>query len=631
MEALTVDRNRAKYAALIALLFVLALVVLLAIWRWPESSTPVADNEPPVAAVPKPATPQPIAANREPDETPATQSPAPIAPVETPAPIVPQPKKIVIAFRTHDDRPVPDIGFEYAFETVEQYVRRPKETGDQDVTWTQGTAGGGGTAQVRSSLGPGELENLSIRPLALLWNLRSDPLDARRGQLPGSVLVEVKTDGQQVVVRLERTNRVAVEIMYGDGAPFAGRVQLLFVTGEGARSKDLGLVWLTLEEGETGYVDIPDQTTRVYLFTAGLRMGWQQPATFSFQIDAHARTLKAIVPVATKPMYGVRVDLSRLPVSEDWKLELRRNGLAGLALSGVLKWGSAYTNYALSFDGDFEIRIEGSFGVWDSGAFRVGPDEVREFVAEVTLPVTIRLRAVDQSGSPIGRSSATVRRHLLPSWEMYRLRDTSAQRAKERAKAAGKEPYKEGPTKPKRPPPAGQNGVLAYAEPSGEITLSGVASSIKALYVEGEGFEQTEVRIDAKPGEQVDLGDVMLKPAVGSITFKFINAEPGAEFVYIIGKYHSGPGGERGTTSGEPVHSVTGLSVNRGVYWVVVFTKGTTETVEEGTLVRSGTKLVDQHVTLTEAEAGFVLEIDVRNPPYKRPPTQPPGSAPEED
>ncbi|MBK8205892.1 MAG: hypothetical protein IPK87_03745 [Planctomycetes bacterium] len=581
--------------------------------------------------MPKPATPQPIAANREPDETPATQSPAPIAPVEAPVPAVPQPKRVFIAFRTHDDRPVPDIGFEYAFETVEQYVRRPKRAGDQDFSWTQGTAGESGTAQVQSTLGPNELEYLNIRPLALLWNLPSSPPDAPRGQVPGSVLVEVKADGQHVVVRLDRTNRVAVEVIYGDGAPFAGRVRLHFVSGEGARFKDHGLAWLTLEEGETGYVDIPDQTTRVSMFTAGLRMGWQQPATFSFQIDAHARTLKAVVPVATKPMYGVRVDLSRLPASEDWKLEIRRNGLPGLALSGVLKWGHAYTNYALSFDGDFEIRIEGLFGVWDSGAFRVEPDKVREFVAEVTLPVTIRLRAVDTNGDPISRSSATVRRHLLPSWEMYRLRNSSAQRAQERAKAAGKEPYKEGPPKPKRPPPVGQSGVLAYAEPGGEILLSGVASSLSALYVEGDGFEQTEVRFHVKPGEHLDLGDVALKPALGSITFKFINAEPGAEFVYIVGKYRSGPGGERGTTSGSAVHTVNGLSINRGVYWVVVFTKGTTETVEEGTLVRSGTKLVDQHVTLTEAEAGFVLEIDVRNPPYKRPPTPPPGSAPEED
>lgn len=625
MDAPTVDRSRAKYAALVALLFV--LVVLLLIWKWPQSSVQIADNEPPVAAVPKPATPQPIAANRGPDETPASQSPAPIAPVETPVPAAPQPKRVVIAFRTHDDRPVPDIGFEYFFETVEQYVRRPKEVGEQDVSWTAGTVGGTGTAEVRSTLGPNELEYLSIRPLALVWKLRPNPLEARRGPLTGSVLVEVKADAQHVVVRLERTNRVAVEVIYGDGAPFAGRVQLHFVSGEGVRFRDHGLVWLTLEEGETGYVDIPDQTTRVSMFTAGLRTGWQQPATFTFQIDTHARTLKAIVPVATKPMYGVRVDLSRLPSSADWKLEFRRNGLTGIDLRGVLKWGSAYTNYALSFDGDFEIRIESTFGVWDSGAFRIGPDEVREFVAEVSLPVTIRLRAVDPNGDPVGRSSATVRRHLLPSWEMYRGRDRSARRAKERAAeraASGKEPLKEGPSKAKLPPPTGQNGALAYADSNGEILLNGVASTLGTLYVEGDGFEQTEVRFNAKPGEHLDLGDVALKPALGSITFKFINAEPGAEFDYIVGKYHSGPGGERGTTSGGAVHTVSGLSINRGVYWVVVFTKGTTETMEEGTLVRSGTKLVDQHVTLTQTEPGFVLEIDVRNPPYKHPPESPP-------
>ncbi|MCC7509664.1 MAG: hypothetical protein IT464_09840 [Planctomycetes bacterium] len=624
------DRRRAKYAVLVALLCLFVLVGLLLIWQWPEPSTQVTYNKPAVAPVARPAKPQPIAANSEPDETPAE----PIDPVEAPVPAVPQPKKVVIAFRTHDDQPVAGIGFEYAFETVEQFVRRPKNAGEQDVSWTTGTVGGGGTAQVRSTLGPDELEYLSIRPLALLWKLRTNPLDARRGQLPGSVLVEVKADGQHVVVRLERTNRVAVEVIYGDGAPFAGRIRLLFVSGEGARFKDHGLVWLTLEEGETGYVDIPDQTTRVSMFTAGLRMGWQQPATFLFQIDAHARTLKAIVPVATKLMYGVRVDLSRLPSSADWKLEFRRNGLTGIGPSGVLKWGSAYTNFALGFDGDFEIRIEGALGVWDSGAFRVGPDEVREFVAEVTLPVTIRLRAVDPYGTPIGRSSATVRGHLLPSWEMYRLRERSARRAKERAKeraASGKEPIKEGPSKAKLPPPTGQNGALAYAEPNGEITLSGVASSLRMLYVEGDGYEQTEVPFNAKPGDQLDLGDVVLKPAAGSITFKFVNAEPGAEFLYTVGKERSGPGGERGTTSGSAVHTVTGLSINRGVYWVVVFTKGTTETVEEGTLVRSGAKLVDQHVTLTETEAGFVLEIDVRNPPYKRPPTPPSASVPDED
>lgn len=580
--------------ALVGIVLLLAAVLLLMCYPWKEQEVNVArpDELARRATAESPHKPdQYKQSSGRPKET-SQISPASVGNTAKEGAESASTTRIVIRLHTQSGGSVRGIGVEYTHERVAEYVqRRSPASREGHLKWQSATTDRDGclVVELKDSDVPGIL---LVRPLSMIWRLAGDGYNLFRRDIPDAASYEVTQSTKHVSVEVERSMRILLDVRYSDGQPFVGHVHLTFwtqiqKTANQAPKRDLGNLELDLD-GSAQYIDIPEDTEALTVNTVGYRFGWVNPYGIDVSVDVQARSLSVLVPEGGEPRGGVCVNLSGINAADGW--ELRMSGEANWSPVEPPKWGREYRNYTLIPGFQYIVRISGPLGVWESDTFSVGAGEVFEFDPQITAPVSVRLRVVNQKGEPVFPSYVTTRFHGMPDWRL--VRSTGGRLlANQRDGAVRRKDHS-------------KNGEDAPGDTEGVVTLSGIPQEVNTLYVEAEGYERTVVRLSAMPGVHVDLGDVVVAPAKGQITVKFTNMTAGEKFLVDVSKPRRGAG-ESQTTDGTDTHVFSGLSVNRGTYVVRAFRPGL-----------AGYQVL---VTLTDEQPAAEIEIDASKIPRDGP------------
>lgn len=262
-------------------------------------------------------------------------------------------------------------------------------------------------------------------------------------------------------------------------------------------------------------------------------MGWGPTHTQRVELG-RTRALRVVIGQAKRPMCGVRVDLSDCPGGDGWTF--MHVG------EGHLTWGEEYVCYTLPTGQPHIIRIESPNGVWETGVFTLTRGEIHRFKPEFLRPGLVRLRVVDDTGRPLSPSLVSTRQGS-PNWTSQKARSPALART---------------------------SGVLAYGDQNGEILLDGIATNRPiTLHVEAKGYEFITRVVEIRPEETLDIGDVVLHPATGSVRVEFKHVSDAKhEFIVLLNQV-GGSTLNRKTTTGDEV-LFSNLSLKRAHYHVLV-------------------------------------------------------------
>ncbi|MCB9932739.1 MAG: hypothetical protein H6841_04870 [Planctomycetes bacterium] len=547
-----------------AIASVVILLVVAAAWIWlsrqaPDSNEPrigfellkePAENEPGQRTgelQPQTKLPQ-IKVNQ-----PAVELPANSGPSEEPE------SSVTVCFRSRSDETVAGMGYEYAYISVAEYDRHAAyESKPPLLDWHTSEANADGCDKVTVKTSGRTHGYFYVRLLSLTWQLASDMYRApgvATADAADYTVFEVSPPHSKVIVVVDREVRISVDIKYADQAPFEGTVTVSYwakgVQSAGPLARiNVGSTGLVVN-GSGVTLEVPESAQWLNISTVGYRLGWKNPFCVEIPLNTHARSLTVVIPESSEPRCAVHVELDGFRENEGWEMHIQ--GEAIWSTFGKPNWGGLYRNYTLLAGLEYVIRISGPRGVWESEPFVLEEKEVRVFKPQVAEPITVRCRVVDELGKPVTPCFASTRYHAMPNW--HTVRKLSNQILQKR---------KDG-TVDRRELSNTGNGTAGDTE--GVIILKGVPSNITKLYVEAQGCERTTVELSAKPGVHVDLGDVVVVTAVGSITVRFKNMASGEQFRVAVMKLRQGFEAPV-LTDGSDTHTFSALSVNRGTYTV---------------------------------------------------------------
>ena len=498
------DTRKALWLVLL-LVAVLCGVVLL--WPKPLHTTPfgpdqpVPDSEPAVELLPSKQTGAADPDASRPMGAPAAQT------APTPQPTQHRFWHVSVCTVSPDGLAVPDINLEYIVVSHRE-LELMSNAEKLAIVWTPTTTDSTGRVVVECKGVSQETTYLVVLPMSLTWHL----VEGRRNLLTKFDDAEsyIIRGDDRVEVRLSRTNRIRLNVHYADGVQFSGRVKIVFLgpsTGRAGTPQFLGERDCLISADVSSDVEYPENAVSARLRIVGLRFGYLNTFTSNVELGIAARTLDVTIPPTELPWAGVHLDLSEFASGNGWSISLSGDG--SVISDGVLEWGRAYDNYALHPDRDLIVRLSGPLGVWESGVFQLAKDEVREFRPVVAAPVSIHLRIVNEEGVPQYPGFVSSRLHDMTRWQTAR-----AKGAQILIPAPGGETIRAKPD---------HNGIQAFAAKDGTVELAGVAPTVSQLFVEAPGSERTRVQLTARAGDTLDLGDVVVVPAQGEITIRFLN------------------------------------------------------------------------------------------------------------
>ena len=341
------------------------------------------------------------------------------------------------------------------------------------------------------------------------WSLSGAGADMvdRAPKFNGVHAVSVDKRPRMVTITASRVRRFEVPISFADGRPFTGKVRVMLYAGEYASGPSVDLMMNVDDVSSLNFEGIHD-VMRGNISCTSARPGFL--AMHSFKVDdAALNALTAIVIPAVDPatQAGLVIDLTSLRQEDGWEFMLLIG--ATRTSQGFLRWGREYRVLDLNpRRGPYTARIEGRFGqVWDSGPITPIPGEVIHLVPRMQQASRVRCTVLSAEGTPLFPTFAALSERLVPNWDMFRKATDGLRRESE---------------------------GFAYGNRHGVIVLEGVPSSVTQVYIEAEGHERVAVPVVLTPGQPLDLGEIRLGRAVGSLTVELFDFGSSLDLVAVL-------------------------------------------------------------------------------------------------
>jgi hypothetical protein len=475
----------------------------------PGSADTAASDEADGASAGKPAetrTPTDLTdKDGEADSTPVTETPAgkEDTPPEEEAPEEPALQRIVFEFRDPAGQPVPQWPFGFVLHDQDSAMAEIGESrlGAGRVSG-KGASGTDGNFEVLEGR---DFEGFRVYAGRIAAGVSSMTLSDRgenylpipSSQTEGMFFFTTGDETEKTVrVQLYGSRSVSVSVEFADGKPYSGQVEVRTPDMSSVRAMEL----LAGQPLELPLTSTPGNLlVRLTVDVEGFRARnvWRVPTV---EVPPH---LKLVIP-EDPDQATIEIDFTGWTANEEISVQIYfRTPYRDPQFERVAIGGSVWRTHAMPPTHTFQtIVAEGESGLWHSREFQFQKGRTYRFVAVPAQPFSVRARLVHADGEPYKRSWISSYERDHPEW-VFDWR---------RVNQLGD------PLIPRE-----QWGVVEVSRlPAGEHTLR----------VEAPGSEEKRIVVRGSPGESIDLGDIVLRPARGRVVIRLLNRDP--ELTYEV-------------------------------------------------------------------------------------------------
>jgi hypothetical protein len=443
----------------------------------------------------------------EADSTPATETPESQegTPLEEEAPEEPAPQRILFEFRDAAGQPVPQWPFRYILHDQDS-ARAEIHEGRLGAGRVSGEGASGIDGNFELLEGR-DFEDFRVSAGRIAAGVSSMSLAGRgdaylaipSAQMEGKFFFTVGDERERTIrVELHGSRSVSLSVEFADGRPYSGPVDI--------RTPDMSSVRIMeLQAGQP--LELPLTSTpgnllvRFTVDEEGFRARnvWQIPTE---EVPPH---LTLVIP-EDPDQATIEIDFTGWTANEEVTVKIyfrtphRDPQFERVAIGGrVWRTHAMPPTYTLQ-----TIVAEGESGLWHSQEFQFRRGRTYRFVAVPAQPFSVRARLVHADGEPYkqGWMSSWKRNHPVWAFDWRRANQLG-----------------DPPTPPE------QWGVVEISQlPAGEHTLR----------VEAPGSEERRITVNGSPGESIDLGDIVLRPAQGRVVIRLLNRDPESTYEVLF-------------------------------------------------------------------------------------------------
>lgn len=306
---------------------------------------------------------------------------------------------------------------------------------------------------------------------------------------------------REITVKLRKTTELWFTVFYEDGQPYDGNVAWVSAKSQGAGP---GAIAHGVRNGSFS-ASVAESADEVRVGVDSMRAGFKAFNEWRFFAPSIPRFAKLVIPRDANQVVFI-VHLDKWPKDDDVEIKII-SPLNATADSGRVSGGETWqTLKVLWWVGDFFVDVKGKHGIWVSPFFEVEKGKTYEFWAEPMKVATVVCRMIDPDGNPLLNTCMHTMRPGGPGWWLQRNHV-----AKTSYTGAGWPPTVQG----------GADGVARMTNlPPGE----------REFFFEAWGHERAVRKVRLVAGETVDVGDVVLAPATGTIEVNLINFDPELDY-----------------------------------------------------------------------------------------------------
>jgi hypothetical protein len=467
----------------------------------------------------------------------------------------PGPRRVVIEFRDTNGDPVRHWGFKYVLEERQsaparaarsEYTTPWQRLASDDVSvFGAPPTGVHGAEAVTDEDGNFELlegrdfpDGLAIR-FGKLYDFAPGMTYAWWANMHDGLFtfsVPRNAELTTVRVRLAMAQTVVLNVRYADGEPFTEAFGLTF-----GSQRPGSLARVALSEQGSAEIILPQDELRMYFFALSSRTGFR--TDMMWQVSAHEipATLELVIP-ADEDQTTIVVDLTAWPSDQPVTVGVFHS--SGIAVTKQsVQGGGVWQTHRVRAAPGLRVIVLSDATVWQGPEFELRAGESAEFTAVPTQTFSVGMTFVDESGAPVTR----VRVSPFPF----------------ASEGAG------------RVPPAAQRAapapdyVMRRGGRGGRIVMDALPAGEITLHILSDWHEPQSRTVVGRPGDQIELGNIVLVAARGTITVRLTNYDPETEYYLLL--WH--PGLASGSVLQSPVEGNTYVirNVNVREYTLGVF------------------------------------------------------------
>lgn len=314
---------------------------------------------------------------------------------------------------------------------------------------------------------------------------------------------------RQISVRLSSTIRLAYSICYSDGAVYQDNMAGLTYRANGRTC----VLLFDVKPGEDLLAEVPANSSDILVTARSTRMTFRESNEWRFDAPDIPTYQRLVIPSDPEQIVVV-VHLAQWQPGETAACFVCRAD-GGVVVEGTCPAGEDWITTRVPNMGlDHCVEVRGPSGVWRSAFFQPQKGARHEFYAVASSPGSVRVRFVDGEGKPLVNSFIYLSPNSYPSWR-------------------GREKYVPDEDVGRSVGFQAECGKTAVAElgglPPGDITV----------FLEAFGCEVETRSVRITSNRMTDLGDVVMKPALGRITLNLSKRNP--EYGYYV--WLAGPNG----------------------------------------------------------------------------------------
>lgn len=417
-----------------------------------------------------------------------------------------EPRQIVLRIQSSFGTPSAQFSFTYQLENM-QSLHEGEATDRRNGPPPTFRFEGRTDSEGQFAVPPGTLKQVtSLHAIRIAHNhphVRWEPHQS--GLHPQEAVVYIRPEQDVYTLTLYRLSSVTFEIVYEDGAPFVGDI--------GGSIHQQSGKWYSFraDVGPTGSAElsVPADLERINFPIYGTRKGFKSFSTISRTATQLMPFERIIIP--RDPEQAVlRVDLSNWTQGEAVEIRVGKwLGMTGASPSKATG-GEVWEDISLLATAEgmpHYAVVSGPSGIWRSKLFQMQLGNTTVLTPTPAMPAKVTARIVNEAGTPVTPAVITTTPWKYVNWYWD---------AKENATADGGK---------------SSNGEKVNAGPDGRCELGGLMPGKTKLIVEAWRHEVIELELDLPPGETMDLGDIVCKPAQGKVIIRLANHRPDVKYV----------------------------------------------------------------------------------------------------
>lgn len=495
-----------RVGALVALLVLLLALGLVWLFR----AQPPAENAPPPPPAPS-ARVAPVA-----PAPPAVMQPSPPAAAPEPATPPPPPPSGRPIIRCGVDLTVADTeaGPMAAFPVRWAWLNRagamklmgsPELAPQPELNWAETTTGEQGRCRLVVDCPDDEWVGSMFwfESARDGWTVAASP-PAPFPLRPGLALFTARQKEEAWTLQVDLARTIRFEFYYADGqAVESGNASVSFYDAD--RLRIGSPLHLTVQPSRVFSVSVPRRLNLVKVTIHSVRRGFYR----SHFAEIAAADLLAVNRVEVPPdprQCALYIDLTQWPAGSPVEVT-RRNNRGTVVDRAVAAPGSVALLLTRGDIIEDYLEAESPQGFWRGPLFNLKAPAERTFLALPVKTFAVRARFVDAAGKPVSRAGLALYYPII-DWSMERRHNPSLDEHR-------------------------NHTVCCRAGKAGVAILERLPLDTTELFVDADRYEPQRLAVTGRAGEVVDLGDVVLQEAKGSVQFTLKGMAPG--YPYSVG------------------------------------------------------------------------------------------------